>query len=180
MFQDSMTTIQDSATTVLPTSDPEHTVKDSVLLLYETSLESLTTIQDSLKTVIDSLQNTPHMLEHLNNLSKYLNITADQVHGYFYTQALVNDGIYGIILGVVCIIFTFVLFYMLIVKYNAYFRGRPGGEIEVLDQTLLIALGIATVMCIISAIVNLLSGISHTLNPEYFAIVDLVEFFHPR
>ena len=172
MFQDSVTTVQDSVATILPTSDSlSHGVSQA---------ESLIIIRDSLQTVIDSLQNSPHMLEHLNALSEYLGITADKIYNHFYIQALIVQGIYGIILGVICIIFSIVLFHMLVVKYNAHFRERRISETEILDQAIVSALGIAIVICIISAIVNLVSGIPHTLNPKLFAIIELVEFFHPR
>ncbi len=172
MFQDSVTTVQDSVTTLLPASDS--------LSPGVSQVESLISIQDSLQTVIDLLQNTPHMLKHLNDLSEYLGITADQIYNHFYVQALTVQGIYGIILGIVCIIFIIVLCHMLVIKYNAHFRERPVNQTEILDQGILSGLGVAIIICIISAIVNLLAGIPHTLNPEYFAIIELVEFFHPR
>ncbi|MBD3861396.1 hypothetical protein IEE86_16850 [Bacillus sp. 28A-2] len=120
-------------------------------------------------------------LAYIDKLAAKLGVAAEHVYGILVNQSYVF-GIINIIVGAILLAGFSVLLrlnYLLIAKggspswgeeANIHYKLR-----EVGDGMLFIVIIIVTILAVIFGLVALFSGVMQTINPEYYAIKEILD-----
>jgi len=114
------------------------------------------------------------LLAKVNILAEHLGTTSETFYDIFYAQNLFIKGMYTTALGLVFGAFAFILFYVVIVKYKAEWQGRAVHEVDGFHVGVMTICAVGGVIAVVLSVLGFFTGIPRILNPEYYAIMELI------